>query len=299
MHQNWLDAFQKTLRYEREAAVRDVLEDLAQLSAFDRQMEGEEAKWKKRTGAVGCSSVLALVGTIASIATGIVPLAYLLGPIFLAAVVSSVVFGVKWSHFARLNLENRRIQVPQTVLQYLCHDMAPTQVVRLTLDFRNYRDPAFLKNSSKSGLFGAQRAYQYAVPWLNLRGQLLDGHRFDLSLTSLAKRKEKQKRKYTKVREAIRERLDLTVRVKTAKFPALAEISARATANGVPTPFQPTSIQVVNDCVELVGVTSPHFRTAGRGTSIEKNLPAGGGCTSDHALKSFLTVYAALDLCRG
>ena len=294
-----LDEFQKTLRYEREAPVQEVLKDLQQLQVFDQSMEVEESKWKKRTGWLAAVAVLSVLGTIASFATLLVPLALLTIPAFFLGLFGGIYSGAKWSRFSGLNLENRRLRLPGKLLQYLSHDMSPTQIVRLSIDFRHYRNPAFVKSQTSTGMFSSQKAFQYVIPWLTVRGQLLDGQRFEFSLTTVAKRKEKQKRKYTKVRETFCERLDLSLRVKVARFPKLDSIAGLAYEGKVRTPFQPMKIHAENGVVHLAGTTPGFFRGAGRGTSIENSVPDAGVCTADHALQSFLAAYSAIDLCRG
>lgn len=293
-----LDAFQRLLVYERQAPAAAVLADLDQLQSFDKAMEREESRWKSRTVYTIVGLVLCIVGMIASFATEVIPLGLLLGAAVLGALVGAIYCGAKWSRFGKFNLEDRRFLLPRKVLSYLTHDMAPDQPLVVRLDFRPYRDAAFLKGQSAAGMFTSQRSYQYVVPWLVLRGQLLDGQRFELELTTIAKRKEKRKRKYTKVRESFHERLQLALRVKPARFPQLAQLAQRVQAAQVPMPFAPTGLRAEDGVVTLVGATPVYLRGFGRGQTADTRIPDVGVCTADHALQAFLATYSGLELCR-
>ena len=293
-----LDAFRRQLVYDRETSVAQAISDLAHLADFDREMEREEATWKSRTGYTVLALVASIVGMIASFATGIVPLGILAGVVAFGLFIGAIVCGAKWSGFSRVNLDNRRIAFPRHVLNYLAHDLAPDSMLRLRVDFRAYRDNAFLKGQSSGGMFSGVRQYQYAVPWFTISGQFLDGHRFELEVTTTAKRKEKSKRKYTKVSETFRERLRLYLRVKSAKFPRLNSLPALAQQKQLATPFAPTDLEVRGDTIILGGVSAPVARRFGRGQAHIHAVPENGLCTADQALRSFLAIYAGLDLCR-
>jgi hypothetical protein len=291
-------AFQRQLIYERETTVSEAMEDLAQLAAFDRAMEREEATWKSRAGYCTIAVITSVVATIASFAGGIVLLGVAVGMFGIGALIAVTVCGIKWARFSRVNLDNRRVAFPRQVLNYLAHDMSPDALVRLKLDFRAYRDNAFLKGQQSGGMFSGVRQYQYAVPWFTIAGQFLDGHRFELEVTTTAKRKEKSKRKYTKVNETFRERLRLFLRVKSSKYPKLSALPRLVQEKRFATPFAPTDLAVRGDTVILGGVSAPVARRFGRGQAHIHSIPENGLCTADQALQSFLALYAGLEMCR-
>lgn len=290
--------FQRTLIYDRAAPPAALLADLQELAKFDVTMEGEEARWKGRTGWTVAALVLCLIGTIASFAMAIVSLGAVLAIGLPCLLIGAIFCGARWHHFSKYNLDNRRVILPSRVLSFLALDAHKEHPLSLRIDFRPYRDAAFLKQQHSQGMFSSQRAYQYVVPWLEMSGQLLDGQRFALELTTVAKRKEKSKRKYTKVREVFRERLRLALRVKRAKYEELPQLDARLRAAGVPFPLRASGFRVVEDTVELQAVSDGHFRSFGRGQTPVTTMPTDGICTADHALQAFLTTYAGLALCR-
>ena len=293
-----LDEFQRTLIYQREATPAEVQSDMQQLLSLDKAMEVEEAKWRKRTTALGCTTALMLFGTIAGSVVGGPVLGVLAGLIFIGLLVSAIVSGSNLSKYSRLNLENRRYASVAAILKYVGRDMAPDAPVSVRIDFNSYLDARFVSSSSPAGLFGSVSSKSFKVPWLALSGKLIDGSRFDLSALILGKRKEKRKRKYTKVREGFRERVALSLAVKAAKYPTLAELPARLQATNPPTPFQPMGIRVDGNVIQLIGTTNPHNRLFGRGQTVVKTAPSESFSKLDDFLQLFLLAYHGLELCR-
>jgi len=239
-----------------------------------------------------------MVGTIAGAVTTGPLLGIPAALLFVGLLVSAIVCGSHYSKYSRMNLENRRYASVTAILKYLSRDMAPDATVDVRIDFNSYLDPRFISANSPAGIFGSVSSKSFKLPWLTLAGKLLDGSRFQLSAMILGKRKEKRKRKYTKVREGFRERVALSLAVKAAKFPKLAELPARLQAQNPPTPYQPMGIRVEDNVIQLIGTTHLHQRSFGRNQTVTKTSPTESFSKLDNFLQLFLLAYHGLDLCR-
>jgi hypothetical protein len=105
--------------------------------------------------------------------------------------------------------EDRKLHLPTHLLHVLRQDMADDAPVALSLDLRPYKQPDCLQDQAKED---GVRRYKYQQQWLRLSAKLRDKSQLELEITDRVSRKEKPKRKYTKVKEGIREALSLTVK---------------------------------------------------------------------------------------
>ncbi|MCU0241194.1 MAG: hypothetical protein MUF51_02075 [Vicinamibacteria bacterium] len=99
----------------------------------------------------------------------------------------------------RHDLDDRKLGTALRVLKVLRADIAQAEKVSLRLDFRGYQAGGQLL--SKEGLTGGQKNLRYSHAWMELRTRLADGTFVRLAITDHVRRKEKPKRKYTKVNE--------------------------------------------------------------------------------------------------
>jgi hypothetical protein len=133
--------------------------------------------------------------------------------VLMAAVVLFVVALIASNRAQQHDLEDRKYEVPLHFLRVVAADTSPGTPLRLDVDFQRYNTPANLK---RSGI--------YLHSWLALRGRLADGTRFAFEVTACVKRKEKSKRRGTRVSERIRETVVMTLAFSPDRYPSAAVI---------------------------------------------------------------------------
>jgi hypothetical protein len=118
----------------------------------------------------------------------------------LLALLSVVVGGASYAWYAGKDLDDRKVTTLTRFLGVVRADVPSAAPVRAEVDFRDYRKGVRVKKES-GGWFSGLMTYGYEHTWLTLDTTLADGTRVRVSVTDHVKRKEKRKRKYTKVRE--------------------------------------------------------------------------------------------------
>lgn len=172
----------------------DVL--LRQLEAAERR-DNEAEKKAHRYGCLMAACILfGVVGVPASIAFP--PLVV----VAVALIAGAVVFGVKRSREKTFDLDDHKLQTALRVLKVLRTDIPAQEVVTLKLDFRDYRVGG-RQVSKEGGWFSSIRVYDYEHAWFDLDARLADGNVVSIAVRQEITRKEKSKRKYTKVRERV------------------------------------------------------------------------------------------------
>ena len=128
------------------------------------------------------------------------------------------------------DLDDRKLGAVIRLLKVLGADIPRGERVALKVDFRDYTRGGQLQR--QGGAFGP-RVLSYQHGWLELRARLADGSRVRIAVTELVKRKEKPKRKSTKVRLQAQSVVALSVRL--AKPYGASEAVAQR-LSGLPTP---------------------------------------------------------------
>jgi hypothetical protein len=163
------------LTYRNTATPALVRKDMGQLSQIDKQAEVETAKFRKRR------NLAATIGTIFGF------LAFVTFGLTLLIAVPAIVFAIqtqeKVKYHRRLDLPNYRYQLLNRLLPILERDMRPSGRVAAILQF----DPPDNKTKVVRKIPHPRRpGWQIELfedPWLTLRGRLIDGTRFALTLT--------------------------------------------------------------------------------------------------------------------
>jgi hypothetical protein len=194
-----------------------------------RQFEEEvriDTDAEKKTLRWGCSAGIAFLLFIASIPLTInlsekeLSLFWLLPILVAAAVVVCIVRAVRAS---RYNLDNRKLETVRRFLQIVRVDTPKEAPLAIDVDFRGYQKGGTLRSEPPKKLFNSKpREYDYSHPWLKIEGALADGTAYSFAVVDRVKRREKPKRKYTKVREAIRSRVVFLLWPKGSRHPAAA-----------------------------------------------------------------------------
>jgi hypothetical protein len=185
----------------------------------------------------------------------------------------------KYSHHQKTDIENKRYELAAELLRYLGADIKPETEVDLRIDFHSHLTPGF--QTEKVGY-----SSKYELPWLNMAGKFADGNRFEFAAELNVKRKEKPKRKYTKVKEDASQ--DLTLELALRNPPPDAALFNHL-ANIPPPPLDRYRAQVREGKLILKGSTSTRRTTTGRHGST--NTTNGAMAEREEFLRLFLTAY--------
>jgi hypothetical protein len=172
----------------------DVL--LRQLEAAERRDDVAEKQAKR----YGCLMAACIVFGVISL-----PVSAAFPPLLLLAaalLVGAVVFGVKRAKEKAFDLDDHKLETALRVLRILRTDIPAQEVVTLKLDFRDYRAGGRLV-TKEGGWFSSLKVYDYEHAWFDLDLRLADGNVVSIAVRQEITRKEKSKRKYTKVRERV------------------------------------------------------------------------------------------------
>lgn len=187
----------------RHAERADVL-----LPLFERVHQEDEAAERRsargRNFAIG-SGVAWFVSMF--VAGFIHPMLFVGSGLLLLGVVAG---GVYWYIHQRHDLDDRKVATVLRLLRVLRADVPATQKLLVHIDHRSYRKGGTLLEKSNAG---GVRFFRYEHPWLGLRARLADGSTVALAITDRVRRKEKPKRKYTKVAEHTVSRVTVAVRL--------------------------------------------------------------------------------------
>jgi hypothetical protein len=197
-----------------------------------------------------------------------------------ALVVGGIVCLIVRARYKRYDLEDRKLATVTQFLKIVAADSPQTAPINVAIDFRSY-----LKATSpaeSSGGWGEPKLKRYQHSWLHLAGSLLDGNRYDLEVTDHISRKEKPKRKYTKVKERIGSRICLGLRLHSrygaaegvagalVKLPPPAGLTATAVRG------RGRALSVVLACTPTVSTTSRAGRhVSGPGLEVTGNTLLG------------------------
>lgn len=216
-----------TLRFESLNTPGALRFELDRLKELDKTAEEKKSVWM-----VCCVAAGLLAAGLTLISIALFQNAGMLLVIPACIAVAGFIFSiVKYVGTAKLDVEDRRYLIAQAIVHNLSADMGENDLVGLEIDFSNYQDGE-LKGTEGGGFMSSEKAMSYALPWLQMKGRLVDGTRFRLGVTQCVKRKERSKRKYTKVKEAFSEKLTVTLAVKPRLQPHLAQAAAMLKARG-------------------------------------------------------------------
>ena len=205
----------------------------------------DRAERMQKHALVGCavSGVLAMIVFFAGILLGGVWYTAMNWAVPTAAILAfgGIVGGiVVYAWYRRYDLDDRKVATLRTVVTMLRADVPSAGRVHVDVDFRDYRKGRLVRK--EGGFFSSHKSYVYAHPWLTVESPLADGSRLRLSVDDHVKRKEKSKRKWTKVRESARSRVAITLRLGKGHADAAA-VAARLQATSAPAQSSLLSVQ--------------------------------------------------------
>lgn len=283
--------FNQTLIYERTAPVATLQGELTILAEFDKEAERQSKKWGWRLAFAFLGLIGSVVFTFVGASNESRPIWASASTMLVGSIILIVYFGKHYLNWSRRNIEDRRYQLLQELVSHLGCDVAPDMPLKVRLDGNDYHKPEYL---SKDGDLEEQMsdAMSYRLPWLEVSGQLLDGHRFTVTATQLVKRKERRKRKYTKVKEAMRERVDVEMRCKKQKYPRWEELPTVARGLKLPLNLSSWTMRLQGDRVMLTGLMPRAVKVTGRSTTGSLD---NGRTNSNTVLGLFVLLYRSLD----
>jgi len=286
-----IDAFRRTLKYQRLATPTVLREDLERIATLDAESEMLQKRYGMRMS-------LSIFGFVASIPAtffsfgAVGPWAgILVAAVGFSALISAIYNGRLWSKAGKTNVEDRRREIPDQLVRYLSTDMPADAQLDLSIDFNLYTQPRYLRDTKPGGLTSSASVRNYELPWLALKGSFVDGSRFRLQATLRVKRKEKRKRKGVKVSETFTEDVDLSVQVKPRRYERLDRALAPIRSLPNRSAYPQIVAKVSGERIELAGTASSRFAEMVE----DKDEPPLGSHRS--MLHLFLACYHGLSAC--
>lgn len=257
------EALRVSLVYKKSAPLSAVQADLVAIKSLDLKSQSNKWLW----GTLGVLSFLSIPVSLFvafGVGVGVSPSLGVLVPI--SAGLVFLFFCYQFYQSQRTDVENRRYELPTQLLHYLSADMAADEPIEIEIDFNTYHQPKH-RTAQESSWFSSESSSSYEQPWLRMRGKFLDGNRFRLESTLQVKRKEKRKRKYTKVREEFGEELQLTLQIRRSDAD-LQKLSDALLAMAPPPHLVALRPRFSGDRLSLTADTSTARRLQGRGGSV-------------------------------
>ena len=264
--------------YQQNAPIPVIVKELEELFASDKIIE----RWIKIYTVILIFAVLIFIAGIAVF--------HYLVPIAIALLIFSIVQLVRYN---KKNLEDRKLLTGLKLAQIIGVDLKKNTPLQLAISFEDYQKHGkTLRGNSQLGKF--------LDTWFQAHGRLADNTVFDISVHQKVTRKERRKRKYTKVKEAIQEIVSLQLKPVAEDFPKLDQFpqeirNQQQEVGRKMLPFDISRAEVRNGTVRLAAITARYMKTTGRSNSEtgKENLIDG-----DRLLMLLLATYAALRRCK-
>ena len=279
-------------RQELRGSVHALCKRLEQATASDAEAERQARKCGKMAGFGFGGAFLSVFLAAFGSSFGLVVL-WVLPPLGIAVGVFGLVKYLRWSKF---DLDNRKLGTALRVLQMIEVDTPKDVPMTVVLDLRDYRKGGELRDKQEERIsFQLVRTFKYEHQWLEIDGTLADGSSYRLTVTERITRKEKPKRKYTKVREATRAMVGLELSIKP-HWGTPENAAAMLQQQQPPAALRLEKIAVRGRKLSLAlstGTTTSLKARYGTTTEGEENLVVG-----DTLLQAMVWVYDALGRAR-
>jgi hypothetical protein len=235
-------------RYQLEGTADTLLAQVSAMKASDDTAEKKTSLWSG-----GC--VVSVLAAFASFW-----LFDVIGP--WAAILSvfgvgfGILCGVKMTKYKEMDLEDRKVETVQKLLSVLRADVPAVQPLKVEVDFREYVKA------------GEQRAPgSYSQTWLRTTTSLADGTAVALALGEDIKRKERRKRKYTKVKERICGEASIDLRL-ARQYGDAAAAAERLRSLPPPVGYTVSGVQGSGRRLHATLRTAPAARLKARGAPV-------------------------------
>jgi len=222
-----------TLIVKTKNTYPNLMKELIRLKAWDEEIERKRKTWGWMVALSVICAILAIIGVAKLSSDSVNQAVYIFPSLFAISFVVSLVIYLRQ---VSKDLDNRKLETAMSVVARIGEDIPPESQCAITIDFKEYRKGGSLVSKSGSWLTGHE--FLYVHPWLNFSGKLYDGNKFDVLVETYVKRKEKRKRKYTKVKEAFSEKATLTVRLNPEIYPDPAQVAGNISTGITPYGFE-------------------------------------------------------------
>lgn len=257
-------------RYQLEGTADTLLAQVSAMKASDDTAEKKTSLWSG-----GC--VVSVISAFASFW-----LFDVVGPWAAILTVFGVGFGilcgVKMTKYKEMDLEDRKVETLQKLLSVLRADVPAVQPLKVEVDFRDYVKAGEQKEPGS-----------WSHTWLRTTTSLADGTAVALALGEDVKRKERRKRKYTKVKERITGEAAVELRL-ARQYGDAAAVAERLKSLPAPAGYAVAGVAGSGRRLHAALRTAPCNRlTARTGPSVTGKLP-----DADTMLVALRWAYRAL-----
>lgn len=274
-------------RYELTEPIEGLLARLRAVHAGDKAAEREASGH-------GWRAVLAAIA--AALATfGIGPFGWPAAIAAAACAAAAIASLVLHRLAKRFDIDDRKVATVLQFLKIVAADTPPAAPLRVQVDFRPYEDGGTRQSAEKQGGFFSPaptvRVYKYEHNWLTIGGRLADGNAYLLRVVDRVTRKEKPKRKYTKVRESIRGSVELALRLRP-RYGDPEAVLARLKRARAPEPLRVVRVRLAGRSLRAELAKPAALRVSARHGASE---PAADAFVDGHSLlAALLWAYAAV-----
>ena len=268
--------------YKFPGSVKGVLGKLTKVRAEDKVAE-------KKAKFFGMLMGIAIAAVIICFIAGFVTESVFVFVIAGMLVVPLIVFIVLYVQHKAHDLEDRKIDIPSRLLSVLNCDIPKDEKVDLELDFRDYRKGG--EQLSKEGGMFSVRVYKFEHSWLKATVKLADGSSVKLTVVDAVTRKEKPKRKYTKVRERFTGRIELDVRLGRKRYGQM-DVSSALMNQAPPEGLNVKSVRQNGSRLSATLLTGPRFKMKGRYGTTEDGQE--NAISADMVLQSLMWLYGGI-----
>jgi len=172
-----------------QGAAPHVLAEIARLHALDKEAEAGRKRLRNICIALG---VLGFITWVFFIGVAIVIAAF-------------VLWFVRKGKYDKADIDDRQLELLGSTIVTFAAELKRNRPIKVVADFRGTEQrPALQHQRTGTGLFEMeQNQFTFQHPWCLMRFVLADGVSVAIDLETKLKRKTKQKRKYTKKKDAI------------------------------------------------------------------------------------------------
>ena len=258
-----------------------LMRKLINLKEFDALIEKKRKKW-------GGVALLSVVGAFVCLFLG----GTVFPPLFAVAAILGVVFVLSLVMYiinVRKDLDNQKLDTAYRFVEILGQDVPSTANMALSIDFSAYTQGGEML--SKTGGAFSVKEKNYEHPWFKCSGSLYDGNKFEMEVVRCVKRKEKPKRKYTKVKEKMVEKAILSLKLNTRVYPDPEQVAQNVKTGNLPHGISVSRAVGRNRTLKVAAVTPPAVIVHGRyGISGDRENLFNG----DKLLGVFIDAYSGL-----
>jgi len=286
--------------YEGQGSILQVLSDITAMRDLDAESEELERKGRKIAVFSGVGVALGVIMIVAGMAFVTSPAIFIPGVLIGIGGIIGLIFGIqKKKTHGRLNLENRRYEVPAKLLGLLRADAKPGEPMSCHIDFDDHNAKRKLVREGKAGHWNVK---YFISRWLDINGRLADSTKYSLAMLVKHQDRHRTKRSASgklkhKSKSKTSQEYIVKLKVKATKYPQLKEllsdVSAKASA-AVRLPQEATvkSLEVSEDGLSLA-VTIPRGFTA-----TDSNETKVIQKTVEVVTSMLLSLYQILNLCK-